>query len=156
MNSMKSYYHFIYEFICTCKYEFIYFIGMSCPSWQWRGTGYRSSPVRTLPVAPWWCNLGRCSRTVAAIKLLSVLWTSAFSWFCPFHVHVWILGQFIIYEFGGTKIPHGAALPTWDVAVIMTMISDRIQWHKPTPGIIVQSNIRCLEIAGIMFSSCEK
>ena len=31
-------------------------IGMSCPSWQWHITGSRWSPVRTLPVAPVWCD----------------------------------------------------------------------------------------------------
>ena len=33
-------------------------LGMSCPSWQWHRTGSRWSPVRTLPVAPLWCDLG--------------------------------------------------------------------------------------------------
>ena len=35
-------------------------IGMSChgPSWQWHRTGSRWSSVRTLPVAPLWCDLG--------------------------------------------------------------------------------------------------
>ena len=31
---------------------------MSCPSWQWHRTGSRWFPVRTLPVAPLWCDLG--------------------------------------------------------------------------------------------------
>ena len=31
---------------------------MSCPSWQWHRTGNRWYPVRTLPVAPLWCDLG--------------------------------------------------------------------------------------------------
>ena len=31
---------------------------MSCPSWQRHRTGSRWSPVRTLPVAPLWCDLG--------------------------------------------------------------------------------------------------
>ena len=31
---------------------------MSCPSWQWHGTGSHWSPVLTLPVAPLWCDLG--------------------------------------------------------------------------------------------------
>ena len=31
---------------------------MSCPSWQWHRTGSRWSPVRTLQVAPLWCDLG--------------------------------------------------------------------------------------------------
>ena len=31
---------------------------MSCQSWQWHRTGSRWSPVRTLPVAPLWCDLG--------------------------------------------------------------------------------------------------
>ena len=30
----------------------------SCPSWQWHRTGSRWFPVRTLPVAPLWCDLG--------------------------------------------------------------------------------------------------
>ena len=32
--------------------------GMSCPSWEWHRIGSRWSPVRTLPVAPLWCDLG--------------------------------------------------------------------------------------------------
>ena len=36
---------------------------------QWHRTGYRWSPVRTLPMGPLWCDLGRCSRTVVVIKL---------------------------------------------------------------------------------------
>ena len=43
---------------------------MSCPSWKWHRTGYLWSPVRTLAVAPLWCVLGFCSRTVVVIKLL--------------------------------------------------------------------------------------
>ena len=31
---------------------------MSCPSCQWHRTGSHWSPVRTLPVAPLWCDLG--------------------------------------------------------------------------------------------------
>ena len=50
-------------------------IGMSCPSWQWHRAGYRWSPVRTVPVAPLWCDLGSWSRTVVVIKLRR---TSAF------------------------------------------------------------------------------
>ena len=46
-------------------------LAMSCPSssWQRHRSGYRWSPVRTLPAAPLWCDLGRCSRTVVVIKL---------------------------------------------------------------------------------------
>ena len=33
-------------------------LAISCPSWQWHRTGSRWSPVRTLPVAPLWCDLG--------------------------------------------------------------------------------------------------
>ena len=40
-----------------------------CPSWQWHRTGNRWFPVRTLQVAPLWCDLGHSSRTVAVIKL---------------------------------------------------------------------------------------
>ena len=36
----------------------MHFLGMSCPSWQWHRTGSCWSPVRTLPVAPLWCDLG--------------------------------------------------------------------------------------------------
>ena len=31
---------------------------MSCPSWQWHRTGSSWFPIRTLPVAPLWCDLG--------------------------------------------------------------------------------------------------
>ena len=34
------------------------YIGMSCPSWQWHRIGGSWSPIRTLPVAPLWCDLG--------------------------------------------------------------------------------------------------
>ena len=34
------------------------FYGMSYPSWQWHRTGSCCSSVRTLPVAPLWCDLG--------------------------------------------------------------------------------------------------
>ena len=43
--------------------------GMSCPSRQWHRAGYRWSPVRTLLVAPLWCDMGLWSRTVVVIKL---------------------------------------------------------------------------------------
>ena len=33
-------------------------IGTSCPSWQWHRTGSHWFPVRTLLVAPLWCDLG--------------------------------------------------------------------------------------------------
>ena len=33
-------------------------VTMSCPSWRWHRTGSRWFPVRTLPVAPLWCDLG--------------------------------------------------------------------------------------------------
>ena len=36
---------------------------------QWHRTGNRWSPVPTLSVAPLWCDLGFCSRTVVVIKL---------------------------------------------------------------------------------------
>ena len=32
--------------------------GMSCPSWQWHRNGSSWSPVRTLLLAPLWCDLG--------------------------------------------------------------------------------------------------
>ena len=41
-----------------CTYTTCYITGMSCPSWQWHRTGSSWSPVRTLPVAPLWCDLG--------------------------------------------------------------------------------------------------
>ena len=43
-------------------------IGMSCPSWQWHRIGSRWSPVRSLPVAPLWCDLVFFP-TVVVIKL---------------------------------------------------------------------------------------
>ena len=43
---------------------------VSYPSWQQHRTGYCWLPFGTLPVAPLWCDLGRCSPTVVVIKLL--------------------------------------------------------------------------------------
>ena len=50
---------------------------MSCPSWQWHRTGSRWSPVRTLPVAPLWCDLGfvpnsRGNKAAANLRPLSL------------------------------------------------------------------------------------
>ena len=59
-----------------CNVNAVNILGMSCPSWQWHGTGYSWSQVQTRPVAPLWCDLGRCSQTVVVIKLLQ---TSAFN-----------------------------------------------------------------------------
>ena len=45
---------------------------MSCPSWQWHRTGSSWSPVRTLLVAPLWCDLGfvpNCRGNKAAANL---------------------------------------------------------------------------------------
>ena len=39
-------------------HSYIMVTGMFCPSWQWHRTGSRWFPVRTLPVAPLWCDLG--------------------------------------------------------------------------------------------------
>ena len=39
-------------------YVRICLLGMSCPSWQWHRTGSSWFPVRTLPVALLWCDLG--------------------------------------------------------------------------------------------------
>ena len=55
-------------------------IGMSCPSWQWHRAGYSWSPVRTLPVALLWCNLGlrslllnsRGNKAVATPRLIMI------------------------------------------------------------------------------------
>ena len=49
-------------------WQHIWTLGMSCPSWKLDIVG-RQFEVRTLPVAPLWCDLGRCSQTVVVIKL---------------------------------------------------------------------------------------
>ena len=46
------------DMVCITACIGMYYLGMSCPSWQWHRTGSRWSPVRTLPVAPLWCDLG--------------------------------------------------------------------------------------------------
>ena len=73
-----SYILVLYVYV-SCSLGVYLHIGMSqaCPSWQWQWhrTRYSWSPVWTLQVAPLWCDLGRCSRTVMVIKLW---WTSAF------------------------------------------------------------------------------
>ena len=43
-----------------------YSTGMSCPSWQWHRTGNSWSPVRTLQVAPLWCDLAQGAQGVRA------------------------------------------------------------------------------------------
>ena len=53
-------------------------LGMSCPSWQWHRTGSHWSPVRTLPVAPLWCDLGfvqnsRGNKAAADLRLINSL-----------------------------------------------------------------------------------
>ena len=63
-KSSNVIYHMLYS-ICQNKvfiiqrfFVMLQYLGMSCPSWQWHRTGSRWSPVRTLPVAPLWCDLG--------------------------------------------------------------------------------------------------
>ena len=46
------------EYNMLFRYKQHVYIGMSCPSWQWHRAGSRWFPVRTLPVAPLWCDLG--------------------------------------------------------------------------------------------------
>ena len=62
-------YRALFLFIIFTSSLLIYYKGMSCPSWQWHRTGYHWLPVQILLVAPFWCDLGRCSRTVVVIKL---------------------------------------------------------------------------------------
>ena len=55
-----------------------YIQGMSCPSWQWHRTGSSWSPVRILPVAPLWCDLGfapnsRDNKAAANLRPTSLL-----------------------------------------------------------------------------------
>ena len=70
MNTYGLWIHMIISNVNSYVYEFrVIYIGMSCPSWPRHRTGYRRSPVRTLPVAPLWCDLDFCSRTVVVIKL---------------------------------------------------------------------------------------
>ena len=65
----------VYSYLHRARFLMASSYGMSCPSWQWHRAGYSWSPIRTLPVAPLWCDLGLWSRTVVAIKLRR---TSAF------------------------------------------------------------------------------
>ena len=54
---------------------------MSCPSWQWHRTGSSWSPVRTLPVAPLWCDLGFVQNSrgnKAALNLHPEFWVPRF------------------------------------------------------------------------------
>ena len=69
--------------------------GMSCPSWQRHRTGYGWLPVRTLPVAPLWCDLGFCSQIVAVLKL---------QWTPTFRRIVWLLE---------TQTANGASIGLW-------------------------------------------
>ena len=47
---------------------------ITCPSWQRHRTWYSQSLVRTLPVAPLWCDMGCCYRTVVVIKAAANLY----------------------------------------------------------------------------------
>ena len=56
----------------VCVHEFSYFgigLGIQLEQSESCRTGYRWLPVRTLPMEPLWCDMGRCSRTVVVIKL---------------------------------------------------------------------------------------
>ena len=62
----------------TGRYVYrVCYLGMSCPSWQRHRTGSRWSPVRTLPVAPLWCDLGfvpnsRGNKAAANLRPISI------------------------------------------------------------------------------------
>ena len=80
---------------------------MSCPSWQWHRAGSRWSPVRTLPVAPLWCDLGfvpnsRGNKAAANLRPITachfprdntqveadfLIWTDYGPSKCNYHVH---------------------------------------------------------------------
>ena len=48
----------VFSWFSWCGVRSSAYLDVSCPSWQWHRTGSRWSPVRTLPVAPLWCDLG--------------------------------------------------------------------------------------------------
>ena len=82
---------------------------MSCPSWQWHRTGSRWSPVRTLPVAPLWCDLGfvpnsRGNKAAANLRP----WNNTHSFQSSDHLGLpsWDLGQ----GWGGRRRGRGIAL----------------------------------------------
>ena len=63
-------YHIVFE-----TYNGIYNMVFNCyiTSWHtimYNTTGYCLLPLQTLSVAPLWCDLGCCSRTVVVLKLL--------------------------------------------------------------------------------------
>ena len=62
---------------------------------SWYRTGYRWSPVRTLPVAPSWCDLGRCPRRVVVIKLRR---TSALHWNTSQRMMWWSCAVFVVLQ----------------------------------------------------------
>ena len=64
-------------------------LGMSCPDWQWHRTGSRWSPIRTLPVAPLWCDLGfspnsRGNKAAANLRVRPTIFrcVRCFGWDC--------------------------------------------------------------------------
>ena len=68
LQTDKNYFSFLFSF---SKWSFLFicrFLHMSCPSWQWHRIGSRWPSVRTLPVAPLWCDLGFFTNIVV-IKL---------------------------------------------------------------------------------------
>ena len=99
------------------------------PSWQWHTTEnwipLPRSPVRTLPVAPLWCDRSSCSRTVvvveAAARLLLTISNKAF--LCP-----------------GSS-PARASPGTNELAVIsaVTPVTVRLHRHDASHGAVLRS-----------------
>ena len=89
---------------------------MSCPSWQWHRTGSSWSPVRTLPVAPLWCDLGfiqnSCGNKAAANHCPIAALSISLSWNWPVVILCW---QFWILIWPSGLLCFGA-LAAWPLA----------------------------------------
>ena len=90
-------------------------LGMSCPSWQWQRTGYCWSPVRPLPVAPLWCELGSFSRTVVVIKLRR---TSAFKFIHSESMHRYVKPVNIFSQIAALLTVH-QLMPEWQLELCL-------------------------------------
>ena len=97
---------------------------MSCPSWQWHRTGSCWSPVRTLPVAPLWCDLGFVPNSrgnKAAVNLHPIL--PKMSWIT--------LEQAKFIPFGKGACPPFWAKEGWGVwGETFPQISSMAAWHR--------------------------
>ena len=109
---------------------------MSCPIWQWHRTGSSWSPVRTLPVAPLWCDLGfvpNSSGNKAAVNLHpKVSKKSLFKWLFKKNGFLAVSGSELGLELTTSSLRQNSS---WACFITLCCINPHI-WHHDLYNIL--------------------